>query len=457
MKVSRLAIAITLLLAAAAAALFLFFFERYSEQVDRGFGPEARRNRFLAAEQFLTDVGIPHRRADNIAVVGELGQDDALFLTSSSQIYNAERLQQFLHWVEQGGEAIVVASGGNADHERDQLLDYLGLAVTRGEIDLYFNQQVREVFGEQAADIRTKTLSELMREHNRRIDRGQGADRETDVDADEAFAEEKPAEEKLEEESRRNPEVDDDRLLFFTSDSGAGYTLFFNPVQVLTHELMAEEYATEVDGGYLRWVRFANYPDQSPMVQFERGRGRVTVLADVGLWQNERIGEFDHAYFLAHLVGERELVMITRPHFDGLSTLARRYATEFFLAGFLALLAWVANRSRRFGPLRPSPPAERRSLLEHIRACGQFYWRSDRAQALFESARRPLLQKISGQPAEIARALPPARQRELAEAVAARSGLASSEVFNTLWEATPRSEQDFTARMRSIQIIEAAL
>lgn len=455
MKISRVAIAITLLLVAAAAAVFPFFFERYSEDIDRGFGAEARRNRFLAAEQFLTEVGIPHRRADNIAILGELDEGEALFLTSSSQIYNADRLHQFLQWVEQGGEAIVVASGGYADHERDQLLDYLGLSVTRGEIDLYFNQQVREVFGEQAADIRNKTLSELMREHNRRVDgevSGEGSREGSAADDGEI-----QAEEEFPQENQRDPDIDDERLLFFTSDSGAGYTLFFNPQQVLTHELMAEEHATEVDGGYLRWVRFANIPDQSPMVQFERGRGRITLLADSGLWQNDRIGEFDHAYFLTHLVGERALVMITRPHFDGLATLARRYASEFFLAGFLALLAWVANRSRRFGPLTPAPAAERRSLLEHIRACGQFYWRSDRAQALYESARRPLLQKISGQPAEVARALPRERQKTLAETVAARSGLASAEVFSTLWDTAPHSEQDFTARMRSIQIIEAAL
>ncbi|WP_226664410.1 DUF4350 domain-containing protein [Microbulbifer aggregans] len=447
MKISRIAIAVTLLLLATAATLFLFFFERYSEEIDRGFGDEARRNRFLAAEQFLTDVGVPHRRADNIAVLGELGEGDALFLTSSSQIYNVERLQQFLQWIEQGGEAIVVASGGNADHERDQLLDYLGLSVTRGEIDLYFNQQVREVFGEQAADIRDKTLSELMREHNRRVDGEESSAEEAEIAPEEEYS----------EENQRDPDIDDERLLFFTSDSGAGYTLFFNPQQVLTHELMAEEHATEVDGGYLRWVRFANIPDQSPMVQFERGRGRITLLADSGLWQNDRIGEFDHAYFLSHLIGERALVMITRPHFDGLTTLARRYASEFFLAGFLALLAWIANRSRRFGPLTPPPSTERRSLLEHIRACGHFYWRTDRAQALYESARRPLLQKISGRPAEAARALPRERQQAFAETIAARSGLTSSEVFTTLWESAPHSEHDFTARMRSIQIIEAAL
>lgn len=450
MKINRAAIFWVLLLLGGAAALFLFFFERYSEQVDRGFGPEARRNSYLAAERFLARVGIQSRRADNIAALTTLKNDDVLFLASSSQIYSSARLQELLDWVASGGRAIVVATGSGdeleGEGERDRLLDYLELEITRGNLDLYFNRQVREVFGEQAAEIQDVSASEMMREHNRRLDGGETTQvGNTDTDTGEAAP------------VRRDPEVDDERLIYLTSDSGASYTLYFNPSRVLTHELMLEENETQLEDGRLYWVRFQNVLDQSPLVQLDLGRGRLTVLADGGLWQNDRIGEFDHAYFLAHLVGERNLVMITRPHFESLSALAERYAQEFFLAALLALLAWVANRSRRFGPLTPAPPAERRSLLEHIRACGQFYWRSDRAHHLFESSRRPLLQKVCGLPADAANSLPQEQRRQMAEAVASRTGLAASEIFTVLWEEAPRREDDFTARMRSIQIIEAAL
>ena len=449
MKLGRIAIVWVLLLITAAAALFLFFFERHTEEVDRGFGPEARRNPYLAAEHFLSQVGIRYRRADNIAAVSSLGDNDTLFLASSSQIYNADRAWELLEWIEQGGQAIVIARSGGADNEQDFLLDMLGLEITSGDLDLYFNQQVREVFGDDITEMQGKNASEMMREHNRKLAEGdteRGSEREPSADT---------AEDNVEP---RNPDIDPERLINLTSDSGTSYALYFDPAQVFTHEMMNGEYTdTQVEGNRLHWVPFQKIATQSPLVHYEYGRGRLTLMTDGGLWRNHRIGDFDHAYFLAHLVGERELVMITRPHFDGLGTLIQRYALEFFVAGLLALLAWIANRSRRFGPLAPAPASERRSLLEHIRACGHFYWRNDRAVQLFEKTRDPLLQKLSGRSPPLARQLPAEKQRQIAESVALRTGLSSNDIYSALWDTPPHSEDDFTARLRSIQIIEAAL
>lgn len=445
MKLSRIAIATTLLLVVGACALLLFFFERYSEEVDLGFGAEARRNPFLAAEQFLEHVDISHRRADNIAVLSTLGESDTLFLASSSQIYNSDRLWELLDWIERGGQAIVVAQSSGGDNEQDLLLEMLGLEISTGDLDLYFNQQVREVFGEDAGKLQDKTVSELMREHNRKLAEPEADSAGEGAHSDATDAEQEPA---------RDPDVDPDRLINLTSDSGASYALYFNPHKVFTHEMMGQSADTDVNGSPLHWVPFQRISTQAPLVYYEYGDGRLTLLTDGELWHNHRIGEFDHAYFLAHLVGERDLVMVTRPRFDTLGSLIKRYALEFFFAGLLAIAAWIGNRSRRFGPLVPPPPRTRRSLLEHIRACGHFYWRHSRAENLFEQARAPLLHKLCGQRQD---RLSEEQRRQLSETVAARTGLAASDIFHTLWGEAPRSEDDFTARLRSIQIIEAAL
>ncbi|WGL15589.1 DUF4350 domain-containing protein [Microbulbifer bruguierae] len=459
MRLSRLAIFWTLLLLGGGAALFLFFYERYTEEVDLGYTEAARRNPYLAAEQFLARIEVPARRADNISVVTTLGENDILFLASSSQIYNRERLEELLDWVENGGEAIVIARGHGGDNERDLLLDRLGLEITSGELDFYFNQQAREVLGDEAANITGESASEMMREHNRRLDEGESAATESSDDntapAQNATA---VADTTSTSETSRNPDVEPERLVYLTSDSGASYALHFDPAWAFEHEMMGEAYNdTEIDGARLHWVTFQNLPTQAPLVQYDYGRGRLTLMTDGDLWQNYRIGDFDHAYFLAHLIGERQLVMITRPHFDSLSTLAKRYALEFFSAGLLALLAWIANRSRRFGPMAPAPAAERRSLLEHIRACGLFYWRENRAENLFLQARDPLLQKITGLPPHTALTLSVEKRQQIAERTAIRTGIRSNDIYTTLWGQPPHSEDDFTAQMRSIQIIEAAL
>ncbi|MBB5211547.1 DUF4350 domain-containing protein [Microbulbifer hydrolyticus] len=446
MKLSRIAIVWGVLLLAAACALFLYFFERHTEEVDLGFGPEARRNPYLAAQRFLDRLDIGHRRADNISVITTLDDRDALFLASSSQIYNPDRLRELLDWVDAGGHAIVIAHRGRGDNEQDLLLEALELEVTSGDLDLYFNRQVREVFGEEASELQDKTISELMRDHNRKLD---------EKDSENTSGESPDSAEPDIEGSvstPRNPDVDPERLVNLTSDSGPSYAIYFNPEKVFAHEMMGKGTDADVNGALLHWVPFQNMPTQSPLVYYERGRGRLTLMTDGGLWQNDRIGEFDHAYFLAHLVGDRELVMITRPRFDTLGTLIQRYALELFFAGLLALAAWIANRSRRFGPLTPPPAAERRSLLEHIRACGHFYWRQNRGVSLFDGARKPLLAKLGGN-----RNLNADRQRQIAESVAEKTGLAAREIHDTLWGPAPRNEDDFTARLRSIQIIEAAL
>ncbi|GAB2513654.1 DUF4350 domain-containing protein [Microbulbifer agarilyticus] len=469
---ARAALLWTLLLVGIAAAVFLYFFEYYAEEADLGFGAEARRNPYLAAEKFLDRIDVPHRQADNIAVLPELNDNDVLFLANSNLIYNEQRLWELLEWVERGGQAIVVSNQLSTDGERNLLLDLLDLQVTYGDTDLYFNWQLREVFGEEAKTLQDKTVSELMRDHNRKL-----AEKSKNQNSDTAPVEDaREVAQDTSTEGTRNPEVDPERLINLTSDGGTSYSLYFDPELLLTHEMMAQGDEVDVQGGLLHWVTFqdlappsgqeaaqpsdvSHYDSnllhhQSPLAFFEYGRGRITLMADNGLWQNRRIGEFDHAFFLAHLTGQKNLVMITRPHFLGFSELIQRYWLEFFTAGGLVLLAWIANRSRRFGPREPEGAPVRRSLLEHVRACGYFYWREQAARKQFEAIRSRLRDKILPN----ASAAPSGHQQaEISQLLAERTGLTSNEIITTLWGAAPHSEETFTARMRSLQIIEDAL
>lgn len=60
----------------------------------------------------------------------------------------------------------------------------------------------------------------------------------------------------------------------------------------------------------------------------------------------------------------------------------------------LALLAWLWLRMQRFGPLRPSPPAERRSLLEHVRASGELLFRYNKRALLYAAVRNAFLARL---------------------------------------------------------------
>ena len=60
----------------------------------------------------------------------------------------------------------------------------------------------------------------------------------------------------------------------------------------------------------------------------------------------------------------------------------------------LALLAWLWLRMQRFGPLRPAPAGERRSLLEHVRASGEHLFRYNKRALLYASARNSFLARL---------------------------------------------------------------
>lgn len=428
---TRVFLAATLLIAAAATAAFLYLFERYSEEVDRGWGAEARRNPYLAAEQFLAADGLNTRRADNISVLNNLTPDDTLYLASSSQAYNQRRADELLGWVDGGGHAIVVAHAAGED-ERDWLLDRLEISLEeRDGID--FEHPFREFFGEDAEEFEGKSASEILREHNRRLREGEQKKKE------EAAEEKKPP---------RNPDVDPEDLVTLSTGDGGEYQLHFIDHYLLRHPALGKEKA---DGGPVFWARIHRDDTGVPFMQFERGDGLITIVADGEIWHSDRIGHFDHAYLLHLLASDGDFVFLTRPRFDSLAELARRYAAEFFLAGALALLAWLLYRSRRFGPRAPEPETARRSLLEHISACGHYYWRAGHCENLVHQQRAALLRRLGGE-----RANPPIR-RKLCTQLAAQTGLDESAIAATLWGDPPRSEETFTEQMRKLQQIEAAL
>ena len=119
------------------------------------------------------------------------------------------------------------------------------------------------------------------------------------------------------------------------------------------------------------------------------GQGRVTVLTDYDFMRNDAIGEADHADFLVALLGPnlKGLTIWLIPHdeVDPLSTLVWRYGWTVVLA-FTLLVAIVLWRDgMRFGPLVPKAEAVRRSLLEHVRASGEFLWRRRQGRVLWQS------------------------------------------------------------------------
>lgn len=109
----------------------------------------------------------------------------------------------------------------------------------------------------------------------------------------------------------------------------------------------------------------------------------------------------------------------------------------------LALSGWLWRRMQRFGPLLPSPEAERRSLLEHVQASGQHLHRYGRSYLLHSALRQRVLARLRRRD-PVAAALEGSTQ---AAVVALRTGLPASHVAEALQAPRPYDDKDFRHRI----------
>jgi hypothetical protein len=164
----------------------------------------------------------------------------------------------------------------------------------------------------------------------------------------------------------------------------------------------------------------AGSPQGAFLLRFDEGAGHVTILSDPSFLTNERIGRMDHARVAWALVQRtsdppRGVWIVGREDLPTLTGLLARHAWAASLSGLLLLGAWLWSAGARFGPVLPDPPRDRRSLLEHIQAAGDFLLRTGRGEDLAQAARQALLRRVEIREPEWAKLPVPDLARRLAE------------------------------------------
>ena len=145
------------------------------------------------------------------------------------------------------------------------------------------------------------------------------------------------------------------------------------------------------------------------------GKGHVDVLADFdfltnngstegdfpGLGKNDQTGglrDGPHSALarqvLAPNYGQGTVHLVYAAQMPSLFRTVLTQGWPVWVPLLLALLAWLWLRMQRFGPLRPSPPAERRSLLEHVRASGEHLFRYNKRALLYAAVRNSFLSRL---------------------------------------------------------------
>lgn len=412
MNARSLIIAAVLLLATAGGAFWFHHTFVWSEEpLDLGYDLEARRNPYLAAQQFLERAGGAVVRERSLARLDALPPpDDALLVPKLPAYLSPARAAALEAWVRAGGLLIAVAHPGRASPGGAGDEPFLARFGVKTETD-------------------TGTTSGKIGAPEGEEDRGE-------VDEDDTAA--TPPTEAGD---------DDDWLDYLTAIrfEGDDAELHLNLGLYAWRETLTDTSGTLVASG--------SSVTGAQILYYEPGAGQLVALTSASFLRNQEIGHFDHALFLQNLIDGRKLWILDSGDYPGLAELLWQQQRPAVIAGgvFIALLLW--GLGGRFGPRFTEIPLPRRSLREHLRAAGGFHWHADRGASLLSRMRTDI---------EVRATLHHSAWPRLTEAhrlawLAPLAGLPEAQLRTALFEPPPRDELGFAECVRTLQSIRKCL
>lgn len=292
----------------------------YQETVEHGPAPEVAANPYLAAEHFLRQRGLSVQQVDGLDVLDKLPS--------------------------QGQTLMLLADRGNmTPRQAEHLLQW---TANGGHLLLIAERLWDEEEG-KSGDI----LLDLL-----------GIEQYMSEDLEEEEAEGEPGETKAEDD------YPDLTKLYLQNEDAPAYIAFDTDYHLFDAQNRAHAWANSAKATHL--------------LQLYHGEGLVTVLSDPWIWQNTRIGEYDHAWLLWYLSQDSAVTLLYRADQDNLfSQLLRNFPLALVvLVLLLAAVLWHAGM--RHGPLLAPASRARRQLEEHLRASADFLLRRSGQHSLLQ-------------------------------------------------------------------------
>ena len=344
-----------------------------------------QRNPYSAAQDWLTQRGQPSTRILSAAALFPLPEEDTtLIIDKQRGLLSHSQVRALLHWVEAGGELIVEArmlprsldedTATDADwQDNDDLLYSLGITVWEGE----------ETVDEEELDPFFELLDALPAFAGNPLQYCLLTDNEELRATCEALACEAPPQ----------PEP----LLLHAGDDQPSRRIQLHSQHVLWHDSWNEDDSPQA---FLpEWpVEVTAYADNeygSQLVQLSLGDGQVTVLTDLGLWDNQNLLYFDHAWLLAWLTGNQPVWFVRSVAMPPLMQWLWLRAPELGTALLLLVALWLWSRIPRRGPIQPVAEDHNRDYLQHLHASGYFQWRTEQQDTLLTALRQQALARLN--------------------------------------------------------------
>ncbi len=376
---------------------FYFYLEWESKEINRGYGKQASKNKFLAAQLFLesqkipSEQGIQINKLDNIYhpdgqfdEQGEIGIEDTIFVINGRGVFNGRRFDNVFDWVQDGGHLITTLENpflDGADY-RDALFAELGIYFDDEEEGEFFN----DIFGEGSDEDsgEDSAYNDEYDEGEENSDEGQTSEQANDIIG-----------------ASESSEAEEDEWVWVDSDNCYDYA----SAELTLHD---SREVLNVDMGRGGNFYYENYHADWEAVQFDNentdivgasfaiGNGRISIVSDAQFLNNRYIQCHDHAYLLWRLVNPNGKVwFFENLDAPSLFSMSLRHLPYASLAVLIAIVFSVWSWLTRFGPIFAVKKIERRSFAEHIRANAMFMWRKSQYVALISPLRRSVEKLMS--------------------------------------------------------------
>lgn len=332
-------IPLLLVLLISSLAVWFFYTYEYVKTTTKSdsFQGEAGRNSFLAAQYFLKKFEIN----SDIAYVfsqKDLQNYDTLFIRQQIDFFPPQQLQALLNWVAQGGHFIYVTT------KNDEHTDYID-----------------------------KKKGSVLEQLNVSLHYQEDCDKKTDATDEQSIM--------------ATWQSQDFELLL--NASPVYFSINNNPqtesLPVSLQYQVKEKCNDEMVKNY-----FLHYQYQ---------QGYISLLTESHIFTNSYIDKHHHAGFLyalvnSHFSAHDVLFIPVLDNFPTLWSLLWDNAWMIIISMACLLLIWLWQSSRRFGSPYPLPTLERRQLLAHIEASGNYLWHYGESIILVDATRKNLFKHI---------------------------------------------------------------
>lgn len=392
MKWTRPLVALGMLLAVAGLLAWgLWGKLEWSEQeVWVGYSGEARVNDFLASQRLLERLGQRASSVQGLPLGRQLpGRNDVLLLPRRQIRLTPGQAEALLAWVRQGG---LLIAEGLTEESRE---------AAETQDPLFRSLGARLVW-------RPERLAEPM---------GSGSDPK-------AF-----------DEANRNVGVEIDGR---------------------TYRVRLGAWRELLDLGGMA-ARSAQNGSGLKLLQYDLDHGRVILCTELACFANGNLAEEDHADFLSALVlgwgPDNRAWIVYREEAPSLWRWLQDNAWMALLAATFVTVAGLWSAARGFGPPIPDPPEGRRSLLEHLTACGRFQWTQRDGLTLLKAAREATRSRIH----RVHPGWGHLEPRELCTRLAEFSGLGEDRIARALHKTSITDSREFTEAIQTLDLIRKQL